>query len=151
MSDIVSHSNYCCANAEGGLQSERGSVIEQFFDHLGIVLSHPVFTITLASYTIYTGVVGLVAYWGPKAAYAMFQIHNADIFMGITAGLTGVAGTIIGGVVLDQIGMFMGSALSGLGSIASDNKLNIPNSGMDKSRTLEMFSSIILVQHLSHA
>lgn len=101
--------DHFCVISGASTRTEEGSVIEQFFDHLGIVLSHPVYIITLAAYTIYTGVVGLVAYWGPKAAYAMFQIKDVDIFMGSTAALTGIGGTIVGGIILDQVGMFMSS------------------------------------------
>lgn len=82
----------------------EGSAIRLFLRHTRIVLSHPVYVITVAGYTVYTGVVGLVAFWGPKCAKALFVLDNADLLMGIMSSVTGVVGTLLGGVLLDRLG-----------------------------------------------
>eukprot|EP00897_Mesotaenium_endlicherianum_P008612 jgi/Mesen1/777/ME000110S_11044 len=57
-----------------------------------------------AGYTLYTFVIGAYAYWGPKATKALFHLDSADtIFGGITV-LTGIGGTVFGGLLLDHVG-----------------------------------------------
>ncbi|GMH39494.1 hypothetical protein BSKO_07392 [Bryopsis sp. KO-2023] len=88
------------------------SIIQNFFDHVGIVLSHPVYVLTVAAYTIYTGVVGLVAYWGPKMAQALFDMTSADLFMGSASAITGIIGTMLGGLLMDKLGSSIPMSLS---------------------------------------
>lgn len=57
-----------------------------------------------AGYTAYTCVIGAYAYWGPKAAKALFAMDNADTLFGAITVVAGVGGTISGGVALDRMG-----------------------------------------------
>lgn len=58
----------------------------------------------VVGYIVYNFVLGAYAYWGPKAGLAIFQMGNADeIFGGVTI-LSGIVGTICGGLFLDYIG-----------------------------------------------
>jgi MFS transporter, Spinster family, sphingosine-1-phosphate transporter len=48
----------------------------------------------------------MFAYWGPSATTFMFSMHNghADILFGGVTVLTGITGTLAGGLVLDALG-----------------------------------------------
>lgn len=56
--------------------------------------------------TLHTALLGMFAYWGPKAVTFMFHMApgGADVlFGGITVG-TGILGTLAGGSLLDATG-----------------------------------------------
>ena len=63
---------------------------------------------------VQTGVLGAYAYWGPKAGAKVFYLdpEGADLKFGAVTVVTGVVGTILGGVVLDRVGSTMKNALS---------------------------------------
>lgn len=67
---------------------------------------HPVYVIACLGTSIYTGIIGAYAYLGPKAGREVFDLapETADIAFGVITVLTGVLGTVIGGVVLDRMG-----------------------------------------------
>lgn len=55
---------------------------------------------------------GAYAYWGPKAGAKVFQLapEGADLKFGAVTVLTGVVGTILGGVALDRVGSSLKNA-----------------------------------------
>lgn len=59
------------------------------------------------------GVLGAFAYLGPKAGREVFNLEpeKADLTFGAITVVTGVAGTLLGGVLLDAIGSTMPHAL----------------------------------------
>lgn len=59
------------------------------------------------------GVIGAYAYLGPKAGRDTFHIagETADLTFGGVTVATGVAGTLLGGVVLDRMGASLKNAL----------------------------------------
>ena len=61
----------------------------------------------------YAGVIGAYAYLGPKSGAQTFQIsgETADLTFGAITVLTGVFGTLIGGIVLDAMGSGVTNAL----------------------------------------
>lgn len=61
-----------------------------------------------------TGVLGAYAYWGPKAGAQVFSMspEGADLKFGGITVVTGVMGTILGGVALDRVGSTMTNALA---------------------------------------
>lgn len=63
---------------------------------------------------VITGVLGAYAYWGPKAGAQVFSMspEGADLKFGAITVVTGVMGTILGGVALDQVGSTMTNALA---------------------------------------
>ncbi|KAG0562247.1 hypothetical protein KC19_9G130000 [Ceratodon purpureus] len=63
-----------------------------------------IYTTNVFGYTVYTFVLGSYAYWGPKAAQAIFNMQNADVVFGGVTILCGIVGTYCGGVFLDYIG-----------------------------------------------
>lgn len=75
-----------------------------FLHHLKIVCSHPVYILTVAGYSTYMFVIGAIAYWGAKIALSIFGI--VDLITGLTVAITGIIGTILGGITLDKIGIF---------------------------------------------
>jgi Organic Anion Transporter Polypeptide (OATP) family len=56
--------------------------------------------------TLQTALLGMFAYWGPKAVTFMFRMPpgRADLVFGATTVLSGIAGTLAGGLVLDALG-----------------------------------------------
>ena len=63
---------------------------------------------------VVAGVLGAYAYWGPKAGAQVFIMapEGADLKFGAITVVTGVAGTILGGVALDRVGSTMANALT---------------------------------------
>ena len=59
------------------------------------------------------GVIGAYAYLGPKAGRDTFGItgETADLTFGGVTVATGVAGTLLGGVLLDRMGASLRNAL----------------------------------------
>lgn len=62
----------------------------------------------------WAGVLGAYAYWGPKAGAKVFHLapEGADLKFGAVTVVTGVVGTILGGVALDRVGSTMKNALA---------------------------------------
>lgn len=94
------------ADLEALSRDKDKSAIRSFFNHLWILFSHPVYVFSVIGYTIYMFVMGIVVYWGPKGVKSIFKVDGADAYMGITSSLTGVIGTVAGGLLLDKFGMF---------------------------------------------
>ncbi|KAK9837488.1 hypothetical protein WJX81_006376 [Elliptochloris bilobata] len=103
------------AATDGALKVERGvrAALRGFGADLAAVLRHPVFAIAVAGTTLYTGVIGAYAYLGPKAGRDTFRItgETADLTFGGVTVATGVAGTLLGGVLLDRMGASLKNAL----------------------------------------
>ncbi len=62
-----------------------------------------------AAYTAYVAVLGVYAYWGPQAGRALFfgaddKGGSADLVFGGVTVLTGVLGSVAGGLALDKMG-----------------------------------------------
>ena len=57
---------------------------------------------------------GAYAYWGPKAGAKVFSMapEGADLKFGAITVVTGVIGTVLGGVALDRAGSTMANALA---------------------------------------
>lgn len=94
--------------------SRLRTVSQSFWQDVVETCSHRVYLYTVASASIYTGVLGFYSYWGPKAGKALFgmQQESADLVFGALTVLTGVIGTAAGGVALDRLGGGMESALA---------------------------------------
>jgi hypothetical protein len=74
------------------------------------VASHSVWLHMTAAYIMYTAVLGVYAFWGPKAGKRIYQLQgeSADVVFGGVTVITGVFGSLFGGLALD----FLGSTLS---------------------------------------
>mmetsp|Transcript_10894 Transcript_10894/g.32645 ORF Transcript_10894/g.32645 Transcript_10894/m.32645 type:complete len:526 (-) Transcript_10894:2458-4035(-) len=75
-------------------------------DDLAILFRHPVYVVTIGATAVYTGVLGAYAYMGPKAGRDIFSLapEKADLIFGVMTVITGVFGTVAGGVALDRVG-----------------------------------------------
>lgn len=64
------------------------------------------YTLTILGYAVYTALLGMFAYLGPKAATYIFRIlpGQADSGFGLVTVLTGIFGTLAGGWVHDELG-----------------------------------------------
>ena len=72
------------------------------------------YTLAVLGNTLQTALLGMFAYWGPKAVTFMFHLPkgNADLIFGAVTVLAGIVGTLGGGLLLDAIG---GSARAAAG------------------------------------
>ncbi|CAI5522951.1 unnamed protein product, partial [Closterium sp. Naga37s-1] len=70
-----------------------------------------VFTINVLGYAAYTFVIGAYAYWAPKAMREIFNEERADALFGGITVVTGVGGTLSGGLMLDRMGATIPNAL----------------------------------------
>lgn len=64
------------------------------------------YTFCILGNTAQTALLGMFAYWGPKATTFMFHLPpgHADILFGAVTVLAGIAGTLAGGLLLDALG-----------------------------------------------
>jgi hypothetical protein len=70
------------------------------------VLSHPTWLATCGAYTLFTSVLGVFAFWGPKAGKRIFAMgdQSSDLVFGAVTVATGVLGSAGGGLALDLLG-----------------------------------------------
>jgi hypothetical protein len=70
------------------------------------VASHTVWLHMLIAYILYTAVLGVYAFWGPKAGKRMYNMQDetADIVFGAVTVATGIVGSLFGGWLLDYLG-----------------------------------------------
>ncbi|KAJ9522579.1 hypothetical protein QJQ45_019648, partial [Haematococcus lacustris] len=82
--------------------------VRSFLRDVQMVGSQPVWLLLAAGYTLYVAVMGVYAYWGPQAGRALFfpegQGEQADLVFGGVTVITGVLGSVAGGVLLDWSG-----------------------------------------------
>lgn len=91
--------------------SGRFSHLKTLLDDARIVFSHPVYNVTLIGNTFHIGVMGVLSYWGAKAAEAMFHMDGTDLWIGGMLLLTGTIGILSGGALLDKLGSGIANAL----------------------------------------
>lgn len=62
---------------------------------------------------LFAGVIGAYSFLGPKAGKAIFDIpgETADLVFGGVTVLTGIVGTLLGGIALDWMGSGTTNAL----------------------------------------
>lgn len=105
-------------NLSASMQRARGNetIFAKFLRDCKELMKFDVYVTTVLGYAVYTAVIGVYAVWGPKAGYAIFKgrLHtstNADMVLGGVTVLSGIFGTLIGGVVVDKFGSTMTNAL----------------------------------------
>lgn len=85
------------------------------------VASHTVWRHMCGAYVLYTAVLGVYAFWGPKAGKRIFNLtgETADLVFGGVTVVTGVFGSLIGGLLLDWLGSTLSNAnlVCGLGQL----------------------------------
>jgi hypothetical protein len=61
---------------------------------------------------MYTAVLGVYAFWGPKAGKGIYQLQgeSADVVFGGVTVITGVFGSLFGGLALDALGSTLSNA-----------------------------------------
>uniref|UniRef100_A0A383V931 Major facilitator superfamily (MFS) profile domain-containing protein n=1 Tax=Tetradesmus obliquus TaxID=3088 RepID=A0A383V931_TETOB len=76
------------------------------------VASHTVWLHMTAAYVMYTAVLGVYAFWGPKAGKRIYQLQgeSADVVFGGVTVITGVFGSLFGGLALDALGSTLSNA-----------------------------------------
>jgi hypothetical protein len=66
----------------------------------------------VVAYILYTAVLGVYAFWGPKAGKRIYQLQgeSADVVFGGVTVITGVFGSLFGGLALDALGSTLSNA-----------------------------------------
>lgn len=88
------------------------SVVLEFCKDFYLVLRHPVWVNMVAGYTLYCAVLGVYAFWGPKAGRELYALAatEADLWFGGLTVVTGVVGALSGGFALDFLGATLQNA-----------------------------------------
>ncbi|CAI7742376.1 unnamed protein product, partial [Closterium sp. NIES-53] len=93
--------------ATPNLKHGDGSLLD---DSLSLA-RNDIFTINVLGYAAYTFVIGAYAYWAPKAMREIFHEERADALFGGITVVTGMGGTLFGGLMLDRMGATIPNAL----------------------------------------
>lgn len=111
-SNIVTESD--AMSQFGDVEKDKTYNIFQAIYHL---FTNSVYVYALLGYTMYTFVIGALAFWGPtlvsKGLHIRMSIASLA-FSGISV-VTGIVGSMVGGIVLDKIGGSKGMAGSARG------------------------------------
>ncbi|GAB4820150.1 hypothetical protein N2152v2_007196 [Parachlorella kessleri] len=100
------------SHSEAGKGRFRAAVAAVWAD-LATLGRHSVYVLAVGGMTCYTAVLGTFAFYGPKAGRDVFEIEPevADLAFGAITVLTGVFGTLAGGMLLDRMGSTLRNAL----------------------------------------
>ncbi|KAL4856758.1 putative sphingolipid transporter spinster 2 [Chlorella vulgaris] len=100
------------SGGHGGGSGPRKALAALLADCKALAAS-PVCLATLLALSAYNGALGCYAFYGPKAARDIFQLapQTADLLFGGITVLTGVLGTLCGGLALDAMGPSVHNAL----------------------------------------
>ncbi|CAI5502022.1 unnamed protein product [Closterium sp. Naga37s-1] len=97
------------SHVEATLQSKHGD--GSLLDDSLSLARNDIFTVNVLGYAAYTFVIGAYAYWAPKAMREIFNEERADALFGGITVVTGVGGTLFGGLMLDRMGATIPNAL----------------------------------------
>jgi hypothetical protein len=88
------------------------AVLREFAHDAGRVLRHGVWLNMVGGYTLYAAVIGVYAFWGPKAGKEIYNMKgtSADLVFGGVTVVTGVLGGLAGGSALDLLGATLRNA-----------------------------------------
>ncbi|GAX75013.1 hypothetical protein CEUSTIGMA_g2459.t1 [Chlamydomonas eustigma] len=107
--------------SEDKAHAPRGtlSALQQFWHDVKTIGSLPVWLCLASGQTCYVAVLGVFAFWGPQAGRQLFfsdkdaqSASAADLAFGGVTVLTGVMGSLAGGVALDRMGSTLRNASS---------------------------------------
>jgi MFS family permease len=102
------------ANKMSGFQQYL-HVLGQAMKDVKLIASNRVYIIGTIGYSIYSAMMGVFAYWGPKAGQAMFpdvaKYGSADTAFGLSTVVAGIIGTMLGGYMLDRAGVSIAASL----------------------------------------
>ncbi|CAI8591325.1 unnamed protein product [Vicia faba] len=73
----------------------------RFWIDMKVLLLNKVYVINVLGYIGYDFVLGAYSYWGPRAAYNIYHMTDADLVFGGIAMVCGIVGTLAGGFALD--------------------------------------------------
>lgn len=81
------------------------------------LIQNPVYMFALMGYTMYTFVIGALAFWGPTlvSKTLFIPMYAASLAFSAVSVVTGIIGSIVGGIILDKIGGSKGMAGSARG------------------------------------
>mmetsp|Transcript_6270 Transcript_6270/g.13766 ORF Transcript_6270/g.13766 Transcript_6270/m.13766 type:complete len:518 (+) Transcript_6270:206-1759(+) len=92
-------------------QNRLSVVLRTFWNDIKKVCAQRVWVIVDVAYTFYVAVIGVYGYWGPQAGRQLFfgtdsssSASTADLAFGGVTVITGVVGSLGGGIILDLVG-----------------------------------------------
>lgn len=100
--------------APTGMQKYLGVAATALKD-MRLILSNKVYVMGALGYCLYSAMMGVYAYWGPKAGQAMYpdvaKYGSADTVFGLVTVIAGIIGTMLGGFLLDKAGVSVAASL----------------------------------------
>lgn len=87
------------------------SHLKTLWNDLKVILSHPVYSITMFGNIFQRGVMVALTYWGPRAAESMFDRTDIDYWIGGLVLSSGILGSILSGWIVDKMGASIPNAL----------------------------------------
>eukprot|EP00890_Picochlorum_soloecismus_P002115 jgi/Picsp_1/2904/NSC_01129-R1_protein spinster homolog 1-like len=93
-------------------QKTLGEIVVQAWRDVVDLCRYPLFLFTTLGMTCYTAVIGSYAFYGPLAGKDAFHVEpkSADMLFGVITVITGILGTLSGGIALDKMGSSMRNA-----------------------------------------
>ena len=90
-------------NEEVDINSERK--YKSFLSKVKYLFTNPVYVLSVIGYTNYNYLLGGFSIWGPQFISDNYNLSfaKADIYFGITSAISGILGTLIGGLLLDRM------------------------------------------------
>lgn len=73
-----------------------------FLADVGVLLRIPTYNMLAVGWAMHTACIGCFSYYGPKAAKELFSLDAADTVFGALTVVTGIMGTLLGGLLLDR-------------------------------------------------
>ncbi|CAK9865801.1 unnamed protein product [Sphagnum jensenii] len=80
------------------------SEVKGLLDDCKKLAMNRLYVMNVLGYITFNFVLGAYAYWGPKAGQAIYSMENADLVFGVVTILSGILGTVVGGIFLDYLG-----------------------------------------------
>jgi MFS family permease len=80
------------------------SEVKGLLDDCKKLAMNRLYLMNVLGYITFNFVLGAYAYWGPKAGQAIYSMENADLVFGVVTILSGILGTVVGGIFLDYLG-----------------------------------------------
>eukprot|EP01025_Chloroclados_australasicus_P016223 TRINITY_DN1804_c0_g3_i2.p1 TRINITY_DN1804_c0_g3~~TRINITY_DN1804_c0_g3_i2.p1 ORF type:complete len:470 (-),score=39.07 TRINITY_DN1804_c0_g3_i2:921-2330(-) len=92
-------------------RSFKGAAVT-FFKDVRTLFLHPLYIVSVVVNTLQVGVTGVLAFWGPRASKTVFNLpgDTADKIFGLVTFITGIGGTVLGGLLLDRKGASLTNA-----------------------------------------
>lgn len=89
-------------NPASARRPDPAAVARSFLADIAVLARIPTYVMLGVAWAMHTATIGCFSYYGPKAAKELFQLDAADSVFGALTVVTGIMGTLMGGMLLDR-------------------------------------------------